>query len=52
MLIGSGYDEAMIPERYAPVRRCEKPVAPRTLPAMPDTVYADMVPVPSVAPHG
>lgn len=28
VLITSGYDEAMIPERYRHLPRCEKPVSP------------------------
>jgi len=31
VLISSGYDEAMIPERYRHLPRCEKPVSPRRL---------------------
>lgn len=31
VLISSGYDEAMIPERYRHLPRCEKPVSPRKL---------------------
>lgn len=31
VLISSGYDEAMIPERYRHLPRCEKPVSPHKL---------------------
>lgn len=40
VLISSGYDDGMIPERYRHLPRCEKPVSPRKLLAAAEAMWA------------
>jgi len=41
VLISSGYDDAMIPERYRHLPRCEKPVSPHKLLAAAEAMWAE-----------
>lgn len=48
VLIYSGYDEAMIPERYRYLPRCEKPVSPLKLRLAAEDLWERMTPLPRV----
>ena len=49
VLISSGYDDAMIPDRYRHLPRCEKPVSPQKLLAAAETLWAMPPKVPNTA---
>lgn len=51
VLITSGYDEAMIPDRYRHLPRCEKPVSPVKLRRAAETLWAGPTVIVTPAPE-